>query len=162
TVRALKRLANVQAVLGAGVLLCAALMFFFAPPIVFPNITYSNPPAAVPTNNAVNVQTKQIGDLSVTLQVLPGRVGYANTVVVTMTDSNGMPVTDAQVRLITNMQIMDMGTQVATVKGGNPTYVATFEKGQAFSMAGVWVINVRIQRPGHAPVQGSFQVSLSL
>jgi hypothetical protein len=101
-----------------------------------------------------------VGNLTVTLQVLPGRVDYANTVIVTINDSSGNPVTDAQVQLRTNMELMNMGTAQATVKGGNPTYFATFGKDAAFSMFGVWDIAVRIQRPNQAPVQAVFKVTL--
>lgn len=157
--RSLKQAVNIQAWLGAAVLLCMALMVFFAPPIVFPNITYTNPGAS--TSSAVNAQTKQLGDLSVTLVLLPGRVDQSNTVVITIQDRNGAPVTDAQVQLSTNMQIMDMGTAHKTISGGNAIYTATFDKREAFSMAGLWIVNVEITRPGQAPVQTAFQVTLA-
>jgi len=161
TVRDIKRTASVLSWLGAGVLLCAALMVFFAPPIVFPNIDY-----ATAANNSVapppgiNAQTEQVGNLSVTLQVSPGRTGYANTVILTINDSNGNPVTTAQVQLTTNMVIMDMGIAHASIAGGNPTYIATFGANQAFSMDGLWDITVKIQLPHQSPVQTIFQVSL--
>jgi len=53
-----------------------------------------------------------------------------------------------------------MGTAQATVKSGNPTYIALFNKDEAFSMFGVWDIAVRIQRPNQAPVQAVFKVTL--
>ena len=165
TRRELKYNVNMQILLAAGVLFCAALLSFFAPPIVFPTIHYSNPVAPTPTpiasNDKTGIQTKQIGDFSVNLQVLPGQVGYANTVVITIKDSNNLPVTDAQVQVTTNMEIMDMGTGRATIQGGNPTYIATFDKTTAFSMAGLWDVTVAIQRPGQAPVQDKFQVMLT-
>ncbi len=157
--RSLKQAVNIQAWLGAAVLLCMALMVFFAPPIVFPDITYTNPGAS--TSSTINAQTKQVGDLSVTLVLLPGHVNQSNTVVITMQDSNGAPVTDAQVQLSTNMQIMDMGTAHKTISGGNAIYTATFDKREAFSMAGLWIVNVEITRPNQAPVQTAFQVTLT-
>lgn len=162
TVRSIKRVAVVLSWLGAGVLLCAALMAFFAPPIVFPNIDYAtaaNTSTAPPAG--INAQTEQVGNLSVTLQVSPGRSGYANTVILTINDSNGNPVTNAQVQLSTNMVIMDMGTAHTTIAGGNPTYIATFNKNAAFSMAGLWDITVKIQLPHQTPVQTIFQVMLN-
>ncbi|HLG63304.1 MAG TPA: copper resistance protein CopC [Ktedonosporobacter sp.] len=165
TRRGLKHNVNMQLLLAAGVLFCAALMFFFAPPIVFPNVQYSNPAAPAPTpatpDDKTDTQTKQIGDFSVSLLVLPRQVGYANTVIITIKDSNDVPVTDAQVQVTTNMEIMDMGTKHATIRGGNPTYIATFDKDAAFSMAGLWDVTVAIQRPGQAPVQDKFQVLLA-
>ena len=164
TRKGLKRNVNIQIVLGVSVLFCTALMIFYAPPIVFPDVSYSNPVSSTPgstPSGKTNVQTKQIGDLTVTLQLLPGRAGYTNTVVMTITDRNGVLVTDAQVQLTTNMNIMDMGIGHASIRGGNPTYVATFDKQTAFTMDGLWDISVAIQRPGQAPLQGNFQMMLA-
>ncbi len=162
TERNIRRVAVVLSWLGAGVLLCAALMAFFAPPIVFPNIDYAtatNSSTAPPPG--INAQSEQVGDLAVTLQVSPGRSGYANTVILSINDSAGNPVTDAQVQLTTNMVVMDMGTGHATIAGGNPTYIAVFNADTAFSMSGLWDITVTIQRPHQPPVQTIFQVMLN-
>jgi putative copper export protein len=156
--RRLKALAKMHTWLAGAVLLCAALLAFFAPPIVYPNVTYNNPAAS---GSLSTMQTKQLGDLAVTLQVLPGHSDAANTVVLSILDSRGTPVTDAQIQLSTNMLVMDMGTTQATARGGNPLYIVPFSRGQAFSMAGLWNINVRIERPGHDPVQGAFQIMLT-
>ncbi len=162
--RGLKRFLSLQSLLGAAILLCAALMTFFAPPIVFPNINYAaqikaTSPAA---QTGGILQTQTVGNLTVTLQVLPARTGYANTVIVTMLDSSGKPVTNAKVQLTTNMQVMDMGTSSATVSGGNPTYIATFGRNTtAFSMTGLWNITLNIQRPGQPALQTTFQVELT-
>ncbi len=162
TVERLGQTLKLQSWMGAGALLCAALMAFYAPPIVFPANSYAVSTSAVsPSAAAINAQTQKVGNLSVTLEVLPGRVDYANTVVVTIDDNQSNPVTDAQVQLSTNMELMDMGTAHATVKGGNPTYIATFNKDAAFSMFGAWDITVRIQRPNQAIVQAVFKVTLT-
>ncbi len=145
--------------LGAGVLLCAALLAFFAPPIVFPDVNYNQ--STSQANSASSVQVKHIGNLTVKLQITPGRVGYANTVKVTLQDSSGKAVSNAQVQLTTNMQVMDMGTGHATMRGGNPTYSATFDEQQGLDMAGLWNITVTIQPPGQATMQGTFQVMLN-
>ena len=151
-----------QSWLGAAILLCAALMTFFAPPIVFPTIDYAaQVRSAAPAAQTTGItQTKQVGNLAVTLQVLPARYGYANTLIVTMTGASGKPVTDAKVDISTNMQLMDMGTAHASIPGGNPTYITTFSpnSGTAFSMPGLWDISLNIQRPGQAPLQTTFQV----
>ena len=161
--RRLRQSLRIQSWMAGGALLCASLMAFYAPPIVFPAVTYTAPASpnqATPPTTSLNAQTQRVGNLTVTLQVLPGRVDYANTVIVTINDSSGNPVTDAQVQLRTNMELMNMGTAQATVKGGNPTYIAAFNKDAAFSMFGVWDIAVRIQRPNQAPVQAVFKVTL--
>src|SRR6266567_1389863 len=151
------------AYLGAGVLLCAAFMSFFAPPIVFPAIDYTNGSStntAPSTTNTQVIQTKHTGNLTVSLQVIPARVGYDNTVIVTLSDSNGNPITDAQVQININMVTMNMGTASATIKSGDSTYVAVFNKDESFSMPGLWDIALKIQRPNQPPVQVSFQVTL--
>jgi hypothetical protein len=160
TARRLKQAMGLQSWLGAAVLLCAALMAFFSPPIVFPAINYTqNPAPTTPTTQIM--QTQQVGNLSITLEVVPGRVNYANTVIITMKDkSSGNIITDAQVQVFTSMVEMDMGTAHVTIKGGNPTYIATFAKAKAFSMSGTWDIGLIIQRPNQAPVQAVFPVTL--
>ncbi len=150
--------------LGAGVLLCAALMSFFAPPIVFPATDYTSVTSTSLTPSTTNnqlTQTKQAGNLTINLQITPARVDYDNTVLVTINDSNGNPVTDAQVQIGINMVIMNMGVASATIKGGNPTYVAVFSKDATFSMSGLWDVALKIQRPNQPPVQVSFQVTLT-
>ena len=162
--RRLRQSLTIQSWMAGGALLCASLMAFYAPPIVFPAVTSTTAAStnqASPPTTPINAQTQRVGNLTVTLQVLPGRVDYANTVIVTINDSSGNPVTDAQVQFRTNMELMDMGTAQASVKGGNPTYIALFSKDAAFSMFGVWDIAVRIQRPNQAPVQAIFKVTLA-
>jgi putative copper export protein/methionine-rich copper-binding protein CopC len=158
TERRTKQIIRFQTVLAAALLLCIALMSFYAPPIVFPNITYSDQTTTGQT--AGITQTNSVDDLSVTLQLLPGRVGYVNTAIVSLTDANKNPVTDAQIHLTANMLVMDMGTSKATINGGNPTYIATFPKNAAFSMSGVWQITLTITRPGHGPVQTVFPITI--
>ncbi len=161
--RRLKRTMHISAWLGGGVLLCAALMAFFAPPIVFPALPSLSSTTSLSPLNARNMQTKQMGNLSVTLLVLPARSHYANTLIMTMVDSQGNPVTDARVRLSIGMKFMDMGIVQVTIKGGTPTYVATFGKeALPFSaMFGAWEILVQIQRPNQPLGQAVFQVIVS-
>ncbi len=157
----LQLLLRLQTWLGAAVLLCVALMAFFAPPIVFPNKTYSQYPNSSPANNANNVQTKQVGNLTVTLEVKPDKASTANTVTVTLKDKQtGKFVTNAHIKVNTNMQIMDMGAYTATMTGGNSTYSATFTPASAFSMSGIWDINLFIQQPGQAAVSVQFPVTV--
>src|SRR5579871_3574491 len=128
---------HILAALGAGVLLCGALMAFFAPPIVFPStITYSlitRTPNTTPTPTTL---TQQAGNLSVSLQMQPGRVGVANTMSITLKDqATGQPVTNAHISATTSMQIMDMGTvnKQLAASGSDGIYTATFQPGESFS-----------------------------
>ena len=102
-----------------------------------------------------------MGDLTVTMQVLPNRVGYTHTVIVIINNSKGQLVSDAQVKFTAEMQIMNMGTSQATITSGNPIYIATFDKNAAFNMAGVWQIQLEIQRPGQQSQQKTFSVTLA-
>ncbi len=150
---------------GAGVLLCAAFMSFFAPPIVFPAINYTSNASGSGTKPSITnnqiTQTRQTGNLTVNLHITPARVQVDNTVSVTINDSSGNPITDAQVQININMVIMNMGTASATIKGGHPTYIAVFSKEETFSMPGLWNVALKIQRPNQAPVHVSFQVTLT-
>lgn len=160
TESSLKRAMHLLSLLGAGVLLCAALMSFYAPPIVFPAINYAAQAGSTSTGPQ-NIQTKQVGNLSVRLEVLPARINTANTVIVSLIASNGNPVTDAQVQISTNMIVMDMVTARKTAQGGNSTYIAVFSKDEAFSMYGDWYIDLLIQRPQQQPVHVTFIVTLA-
>jgi putative copper export protein len=159
TGRHFKWVVSVQSWLGAGVLFCAALLAFYAPPIVFPNVNYNNQ-VAQQASGQVSIQTQQAGGLSATLQVLPGKTMQPNIVILAIQDSNGQPVTDAEVKMTTNMQVMDMGTTSTTIKGGNAVYSTAFEK-NVFSMSGIWDINVSVQRPDQPAVQMQFKVDIT-
>jgi len=156
TGRWLRSVISVQTWLGGGVLLCLALMAYFAPPIVFPNVTYTNPPVQAATTTSM--QTQQVGDLSVTLQIIPAKVNAPNTLILILTDRSGNVVKNARVQVSTNMQIMDMGTAHATINGGNAVYSTTFDKGAAFSMAGAWNVDVTIERPNQPALKARFTV----
>ena len=164
TWRRLKQVMSVQTWLGAGIFLCISFMTFYAPPIVFPNISYSNSAPSAPASasgTTPSVQTKQVGDLALTLQVLPGKVNTINTVVLLITDRSGAPIKNARVSMVSNMQIMNMGTTHKTLNSGNPVYAATFTRSQAFNMAGVWLLNVTIQRSKHSSLQTTFQIHVA-
>ncbi|GCE25840.1 hypothetical protein KDA_13240 [Dictyobacter alpinus] len=160
TRRLLKLTTRSLVVCGAIILLCTALQQFFAPPIDFPNVQYPKPGVTRP-NSPVTSQTRQMGDLSVTLQLLPGRIGYEHTIIILINDNKGRPVTTANVNLTVNMQLMDMGEGQASIKEGNPVYIATFDKRSAFSMAGLWNIKVEIQRPNQKVLTDTFKITLT-
>ncbi len=160
TISSLKGALRLLSLPGAGVLLCAALMSFYAPPIVSPGINYAAQAGSTPTASQ-NIQTKQVGNLSIRLEVLPARLNTANTVIVSLIASNGNPVTDAQVLITTNMAVMDMGTVRETTRGESSTYIAVFSQDEAFSMYGDWTIDVSIQRPQQQPVHVTYVVTLT-
>ena len=164
TENGLKHTMHILAALGGGVLLCAALMAFFAPPIVFPDVTYK---LTITSNNgtpAPNVLTQQAANLNISLEMQPGRVGVANTMIITLKDkTTGQPVTNAHISASTNMQIMDMGTvnKELAASGSDGAYTANFQPDESFSMIGAWNIALTIQQPGHTAVQTQFVVTLT-
>lgn len=162
TTRNLKHTFRVQSWLGMAALLCAALLSFFAPPIVFPTVDYSHPSSSSTTAPTIlNVQTQEVGNLAITLQVLPGRIHFANTVIVSLKDrSSGNLITGAEVKMSINMVVMDMGTSSTVIKSDNPTYIAVFKQDTAFSMSGDWHIELTILRPGKAPIDAPFMVTV--
>jgi putative copper export protein/methionine-rich copper-binding protein CopC len=145
--------------LGAGALLCTALMSFYAPPIVSQGRNAAQ--AGSPPVDSGPIQTKQVGDLSLRVEVLPARLHTANTVIVSLIENNGNPVTDARVQIAINMVAMDMGAVRETARGGNSTYIAVFGKDEAFSMYGDWTIDVSIQRPQKPPLHVLYVVTLT-
>src|SRR6266700_1164751 len=159
TKSSLKGALRFLSLLGAGVLLCAALMSFYATPIVSHGINSAR--ADSTSTGTENIQTKQVGNLLVRLEVLPARLDTANTVIVSLIENNGNPVTDARVQITTNMAAMDMGTVRKTARGGNSTYIAVFVKDEAFNMYGDWTIAVSIQRSHQQPVHVTFMVTLT-
>ncbi len=155
----LRFIVNGLSLLSVGILLCAAFLSFFAPPIHFPDMPYSI--RSTEPTSATNAQTKQMGNLTVTLQVMPGLTGYAHIIIVAVSDSKGKPVTDAKIDLTSNMRLMDMGSAHESIDGGTPVYIATFDKKEAFTMSGLWSIDIQIQRPKQLPLKETFEVMLT-
>ncbi len=166
TARDLRRLFMLSSWLGAIVLLGSALLVFAAASNsnTLPGTNSPTPPVAAssPTASSIISQTRRVGNLSITLEVTPARVEFANTVLVTLTDTHsGKPVENAQITATTTMQAMNMGTTHAALSGGQPAYRAVFPADSAFSMLGLWNITLVIRQPGHAPVQVVFAVLLN-
>lgn len=161
TERTIKRALHTLSGLAAVTLICVALMNFFAPPVVFPNLNYEvlasqSVTGATPT--IPTSQTQTVGGLSVTLTVSPARVGTTNTVALALADAQGHALSDATVKLSLDMQIMNMGTASATINGGNTSYTTTFKADQAFTMAGTWIVQVEVDRPNQPAVHLTFHV----
>lgn len=150
--------------LAAATLICVALMQFFAPPVVFPNINYAalvNQASTTGNPAPPTSQTQHVGDLTATLQVLPDRAGVTNTVQLTLSNAQGQAITGATVKLSINMEIMNMGTISTTAQGNHAVYTASFPANRAFSMPGPWILQVEIDRPSQQPVNATFQVVIT-
>jgi len=149
---------SIQAWLGVAMLLCATLMALFVSPVtIVPNQNTTTGASS----DLLGIQTKPLGNLSITLTVTPGKINVSNTVTVQIRNRHsGQFVTNARITVSINMDQMDMGTMRATMMGGTPAYSATFAQDTTFSMTGIWDITLTIQLPQQ--VQGTilFQVWL--
>lgn len=138
-----------EALLGAGVLLCAALLAGVAGSLApvpaggTPNI--NAPPIGSTTKTPVDMTQKTInGALQVTLKVAPDKFG-TNSVGMLIVDANtGKPIDGANVHLIINMVEMDMGTGTSDLKGqGGGFYTGQID----LLMGGHWTILGQIRTP---------------
>jgi hypothetical protein len=80
------------------------------------------------------------------------------TLIVTVVDASGAPVTDAGVTINTRHIGMDHGTSTAQVLATGPGHYAVEQV--SMGMAGEWEAEIVISRPGQAPVSLIFVVDL--
>jgi copper transport protein len=131
-----------EAMLGAAVLLCAALLGAFAGTLA------AAPSGATPTTaSGPFLQTLQAGDDAVTLNVVPAKFG-TNTLTVTVKDSKGQPVENAIVVLTTDMLDMDMGEQSVSLKPVGLDQPGVYSGQGELTMGGHWALIVKVVPPG--------------
>ncbi|HEU5330286.1 MAG TPA: CopD family protein, partial [Thermomicrobiales bacterium] len=131
-----------EAMLGAAVLLCAALLGAFAGTLA------AAPSGATPTTaSGPFLQTLQAGDDAVTLNVVPAKFG-TNTFTVTVKDSKGQPVENAIVVLTTDMLDMDMGEQSVSLKPVGLDQPGVYSGQGELTMGGHWALIVKVVPPG--------------
>jgi copper transport protein len=131
-----------EAMLGAAVLLCAALLGAFAGTLA------AAPSGATPTTaSGPFLQTLQAGDDEVTLNVVPAKFG-TNTFTVTVKDSKGQPVENAIVVLTTDMLDMDMGEQSVSLKPVGLDQPGVYSGQGELTMGGHWALIVKVVPPG--------------
>jgi len=104
-------------------------------------------PAASNNNSKDDPWTKKAGDLMVSLKIAPYPPQGRNptTLDVTVIDSAGLPVTDAQVRLNLTMPAMPMPPNQPTAQ---PTGDGHYSASTRMGMRGEWQIAVQITRNG--------------
>jgi copper transport protein len=133
-----------EALLGLGVLLCAALLGAFAGSLA----TAPTPIAGASSGAYVNtVNTTPNGDFAVTLKVAPAKFG-ANTFLVTVKDKNGKPVEGASVLLQTTMLDMEMGTQSLQLQPVGADSPGTYGGQADLAMGGDWGLAVKVLPTG--------------
>jgi hypothetical protein len=103
------------------------------------------PPPAVPNTPQTVPAPVTVGKVTVTVTPTPPRAHQKASVLVTITDTNGNPLTGANIRASLNMTTMDMGTMKPTIKELSNGQYQSFV---TFSMAGPWRMTVLISPKG--------------
>jgi copper transport protein len=133
-----------EAILGLGVLLCAALLGAFAGSLA----TAPTPIAGASSGAYVNTATTTPnGDYAVTLKVAPAKFG-TNSFLATVKDKNGKPVEGASALLQTTMLDMDMGTQSLQLQAVGADSPGTYGGQADLDMGGDWGLAVKVLPPG--------------
>ena len=133
-----------EAILGLGVLLCAALLGAFAGSLA----TAPTPIAGATSGAYVNTATTTPnGDYAVTLKVAPAKFG-TNTFLATVKDKNGKPVEGASVLLQTTMLDMDMGTQSLQLQAVGADSPGTYGGQADLDMGGDWSFVIKVLPAG--------------
>jgi hypothetical protein len=113
----------------------------------------------VPHRTTAQVQTTQAGPYSVTLQVNPNPPPVARPATLTiqvLLSTTKQPVSNASVKLASDMETMDMGTDHEVARSsGKGMYVANVQ----FTMSGPWSVQVAITSPGTPTAIAMFEVS---
>jgi putative copper export protein/methionine-rich copper-binding protein CopC len=137
--RAILHAWRIEALVGAGVLLCAALMGPLAGTLeALPATTTASFGAA----GGAQAITQRVDGLSVTMSVDPGKFG-TNTFTVTIKQPDGQPAQGASVFIVSSMVEMDMGENTINL---TPTATPGVYGGQGeLSMAGHWRLRTVIR-----------------
>lgn len=145
-----------EAMLGAAVLLCAALLGAFAG-------TLAAAPAGAQTQTTQSgpfLQTQQAGNYAVTLNVVPAKFG-TNTFTVTVKDSKGAPVTNAIVLVTLTDLDMDMGVESEALKPVGASQPGVYSGQGTLTMGGNWQVIVKVVPHGAPkPLTPSFKLTV--
>ena len=127
---------RIEAVLGLGVLFCAALLSPLAGTL--------NPPPTNSFNVAGGTQTitQTVDGLHVTLTITPGKVG-TNQTTITVKNPDGTLATGGTVFVLSEMVEMDMGINQFTFAAG--TAPGTYQGNVDLLMAGHWKITAVVR-----------------
>jgi putative copper export protein len=132
-----------EAIIGLGVLLCAALLGAFAGSLA----TAPSPIAGVSNGYISTVGTTPNGDYNVTLKVSPAKFG-TNNFIATVKDKSGKPVEGASVLLQTTMLDMDMGTQSLQLQAAGSDSPGSYSGQADLDMGGNWGLAVKVLPAG--------------
>ncbi len=145
-----------EAMLGAGVLLCVALLGAFAGTLATPA-----PGGATATASSGPFQaTQQVGGYSISMNVTPAKFG-TNTLTATVKDSKGQLVKSAIVVVTTNMLDMDMGEENVALKAVGASNPGVYSGQGDLTMGGHWELIVKVVPPGSKqPLTTSFKLTI--
>jgi copper transport protein len=136
--RAITRWLRVEATIGLGVLLCAALLGPLAGSLT-PQMATT---ASFGAGGGAQTLTQKADALTVTLRVDPGKFG-TNTFTVRVTNPDGSPASNGTVFLVTSMVEMDMGTNTINLTPSAST--GTYSGQGELPMAGHWQLRTVIR-----------------
>jgi copper transport protein len=136
--RAVTTWLRVEAAIGLGVLLCAALLGPLAGSLTPPVATT----ASFGASGGAQTLTQKVDGLSVTLRVDPGKFG-TNTFTVSVTNPDGSPASNGTVFLVSSMVEMDMGTN--TINLTPSASPGTYSGQGEIPMAGHWQLRTVIR-----------------
>jgi hypothetical protein len=115
---------------------------------------------------AAPLRTQQIGSVRATIETDP-RVPWSGRaeLIVSIVDARGIPVTDAEVSMIYDMETDSLGRRMAGM--GEPARATARMESPGrytapvnFTMAGQWRVRVAIDRGGRQEGQGEFLVTV--
>lgn len=135
-----------EAMLGAGVLLCAALLGGVAGSLApaLPGAPNINSPTLTATSKTPVNLAQTANGLRVTLKVSPDKFGTNSFGVLVQDASTGKPIVGANIHLVITMLDMDMGTGTSDLKGVG----SGFYTGQGdLLMGGRWQVEVEVRAP---------------
>jgi putative copper export protein len=133
-----------EAVVGAAILLCVALLAAFAGSLT---PTPAGAATGGGTTSAAYISPPQtVGGLTVVLKVTPDAFG-TNTFTVTLRDAQQHPVNGASVLIATEMLDMDMGVQTAQLQPVGPSAPGSYSGQSDLTMAGHWQVTVKVLPP---------------
>lgn len=116
-----------------------------------------------PPPRTVARQVASAGPLKVALALDSGQLTAAgpNTVVLTITDQAGRPITQATATAHPVMTTMAMeAPSVVAMPVATPDATGQYSAQPRFAMAGDWRLVVTITRPGYAPQAATFPVTV--
>jgi copper transport protein len=144
-----------EAMLGAAVLLCAALLGAFAGTLAAAPVAGGT---TTTTPSGPFLQTQQAGNYAITLNIVPAKFGD-NTFTVTLKDNTGQPVTDAIVTVTTNDLDMDMGQESTQLKAVGADQPGVYSGPGVLSMGGHWELVVKaVPQGAPQPLTASFRL----